>query len=202
MKNKLREDALLWIDKHQQETIHFGEVLFDHPELGFKEYQTKSLVLEYLNQHGIQVEKEYYETGFQVTLGKGYPHIGLIAELDAIPTLSHPHADSHTHAAHSCGHSTQVAIMCSVLAALKEIDFKGRVTCFFTPAEEFCDLDYRKQLRSEGKLKALSGKTNLLLDGVFDDCDCLIHLHGMGEYRGYRYSVGSTLAGFVYKKIT
>ena len=41
----------------------------------------------------------------------------------------------------------------------------------------------------------------MLADGIFDDVDCLIHLHAMGDDR-YHYSVGSTLAGFIYKKIT
>ena len=31
----------------------------------------------------------------------------------------------------------------------------------------------------EGRLQALSGKTNMLLAHVFDDVDCFIHLHGV-----------------------
>lgn len=197
MKNTL----LKWLDEHKEETYKLGEELFSHPELGFKEFETKRIVLEYLKKYDLKVEKEYFETGFQVTLGSGKPHIGLICELDAIPTPGHPCVGKE-NAAHSCAHSTQVAIMCSVLAALKQVDLKGTITCFFTPAEEFTDLDYRRKLREEGRLQALSGKTNMLLAHVFDDVDCFIHLHGMGEYNGYRFSVGSTLAGFTYKKIT
>lgn len=198
----MKDTILKWLDEHKKETIALGEELFIHPELGFKEFETKKIIQRYLDKYGLKIEKEYFETGFQVTLGSGKPHIGLICELDAIPTPNHPCEGNDNHAAHSCAHSTQVAIMCSVLAALSQHELKGTVTCFFTPAEEFCDLDYRRKLRDEGKLMTLSGKTNMLLAHVFDDCDCFIHMHGMGEYNGYRFSIGSTLAGFTYKKLT
>ena len=40
---------------------------------------------------------------------------------------------------------------------------------------------------------------NMLEAGVFDGCDCIIHLHAMGSE--YAYGYGSSLAGFKYKKI-
>ena len=93
-----------------------------------------------------------------------------------------------------------------MLAALdslnQQIDkLKGTITLFFTPAEEFTDVEYRKQLIAEGKIKYLSGKQNMLVDKLFDDCDLFIHLHSSSSNE-YRFSVNSTLAGFIYKKIT
>ena len=108
------------IDAQQDEMIAFGKELFMHPELGYKEFETKKLVQEELAKHGIHVEAEYFETGFQVSIGHGKPHIGLIAELDAIPVEGHPCSNPKDHAAHACGHSTQVAIMVNAIIALKK----------------------------------------------------------------------------------
>ena len=78
------------IDAQQDEMIAFGKELFMHPELGYKEFETKKLVQEELEKYGINVEAEYFETGFQVSIGQGLPHIVLIEELDAIPEEGHP----------------------------------------------------------------------------------------------------------------
>jgi amidohydrolase len=190
------------IDEQQDEMIAFGKELFMHPELGYKEFETKKLVQEELEKYGINVEAEYFETGFQVSIGQGLPHIGLIAELDAIPVEGHPCSNPKDHAAHACGHSTQVAIMVNAIIALKKsglLEQKGKVTLFFTPGEEYTDLDYRRKLIQEGKIRFIGGKMNMLEAGVFGDCDCIIHLHAMGSK--YAYGYGSSLAGFKYKKI-
>ncbi len=198
MKEKLNEI----IDGQQEEIIQLGKQLFLHPELGYKEHETKKIILDTLAKHGISAEAEYFETGFQISLGKGKPHIGLIAELDAIPVEGHPCANPVDHAAHACGHSTQVTIMVNAMLALKKsgiLDQKGKVTLYFTPGEEYTDLEYRKQLIKDGKIDYIGGKMNMLKAGVFSDCDCIIHLHAMGS--AYAYGYGSTLAGFKYKKI-
>ncbi len=191
------------IDSHADEMIQFGNELFETPELGFKEKKTKEKIVHFLKQLQISVEKEYAETGFQITLGHGKPHIGLIAELDAIVTPHHRCANNSDQAAHSCAHSTQVTIMLNAVRALKEIGLfekkQGTVTLFFTPAEEFVDLAYRRSLIQEGRIRYLSGKENMLADHHFDGIDCIIHLHAMGTTPGIRYNVNSQLAGFVYK---
>lgn len=202
----MKEEGLHWLDNHSDEIINIGQTLFQHAELGFKEFETKSILEKYLKQHNIEIEKEYFETGFQVSFGQGKPHIGCLCELDGIPTPGHPFANPNDqNAAHSCGHSTQVAVMLAVMRAVKEtnlIKYGGKITFFFTPAEEFTDLAYRKTLVEEKKIQYLAGKINMLTAGCFDDVDCCIHLHAMGEYRCHRFAVNSTLAGFTYKKFT
>ncbi|HPX32492.1 MAG TPA: M20/M25/M40 family metallo-hydrolase [Erysipelotrichaceae bacterium] len=193
-----------YIQQNKEETILLGEKLFSCPELGFKEFKTKELIIDYLTKHNLKVNKEFFETGFSVSIGNGKPHIGLIAELDAIPTVGHPNANKIDNAAHSCGHSTQIAIMLAALNGLnQQIDkLRGQVTLFFTPAEEFTDIEYRKKLVNKGKIKYLSGKQNMLVNHLFEECDLFIHLHSSSGNSGYRFSVNSTLAGFLYKKIT
>lgn len=192
-----------YIDEHADELIELGDALFCHPELGFREFETKKIIQNYLATHGLAIDKEYAYTGFSVTIGQGCPHIGLIAELDAIPTRGHPFADAETTAAHACGHSTQGAIMLGVMAALNEYPDRpqGTVTLYFTPAEEFTDMAYRRNLVKEGKVRYCSGKQNMLAEHIFDDADCLIHVHAMSGDQ-WRFSLGSVLSGFVYKKIT
>lgn len=193
------------IHQHHDEIEKLAKELFETPELGYKEVKTKKIIQQFLKDHGFIIEKEYFNTGFQVTIGNACkPHIGLIAELDAIPTPNHPCEDQDTHAAHSCGHSTQCAMMIATLMALRELfdqnQLQGKVTLFFTPAEEFIDLDYRDELMKENKISAYGGKQNMLLAHHFDEVDCFLHAHGMGEYRGYAFNVQSSLAGFIYKK--
>lgn len=194
------------IDEMKEEIIQLGDDLFKLPELGFKEFKSKQRIIEELAKYDIHVEKEYFETGFEVSIGNGNgPIIGLIAELDAIVTKGHPFADIDTSAAHSCGHSVQSTIMCATLIALKKsgaLDgLYGKIKLFFTPAEEFCDMEYRQGLIDEGKILYPSGKQNMIEAGCFDDCDCVLSVHIMGE-SDFVYSINSTLAGFVFKRIT
>ncbi|MBR4471400.1 MAG: amidohydrolase [Erysipelotrichaceae bacterium] len=189
------------MDKDINELYSLGDELFRHPELGYKEFTNKKILTDYLNSHGIKTEDLGFRTAFKATIGSGSPRIGLIAELDAIPTLGHPFANKEDNAAHSCGHSTQCAIMAYTLTKLKDIVKKGTVTLYFTPAEEFTDVAFRKELIKKGEINYIGGKVNMLTAGYFDEEDLFIHLHTMSEGK-YRFSLNSTLSGFVYKQIT
>ena len=178
-----------------------AEDLLNNPELGYKEYETKKILIEYFKSHDIKVDKQFLQTGFSVSIGSGKPHIGLVAEMDAIPTLNHPYASKLDNAAHACGHYSQCVIMAGVMSLLKQDNFKGKVTLFFTPAEEYTDIKYRESLIKQKKIKYIGGKVNMLQMGIFDDVDLIVHAHAMGDTK-YKYSIGSNLGGFVYKKIT
>ncbi|MEE3487848.1 MAG: amidohydrolase [Bulleidia sp.] len=192
------------IESDERNLYTLGEELFAMPELGWKEYRTRDRILAFCRENGITEIQHYGETGLIISIGSGKPHIGLIAEMDAIPTPGHPQEDPETHAAHSCGHSTQTAIMLEAMKVLKEElkERTGTVTLYCTPAEEFTDMAFRKQYVADGKAKAVCGKIAMLMDHVFDDADVLIHCHAMGAYAGHRFALGSTLAGFEYQEIT
>ena len=189
------------IEKDAQTLFELGDELFKHPELGYKEYTNKKILTDYLKDHGIQVTDLGFHTAFKASIGSGSPHIGLIAELDAIPTLGHPFASKADNAAHSCGHSTQCAIMAYALVKLKDVIKNGTVTLYFTPAEEYTDIAYRKSLIKKGEIDYIGGKVNMLAHGLFDEEDLFIHLHTMGEGK-YHFSLNSSLSGFVYKQIS
>ena len=186
---------------NKKEILDLAYALLKNPELGYKEFKTKEILVNYLKDKGFKIENECFETAFSISIGKGHPHIGLIAELDAIPTLGHKYANKEdNNAAHACGHSSQCTIMAGAMSLLKDEKFNGKVTLFFTPAEEYTDIKYREKLIKNKKIKYIGGKINMLDKGLFDDLDIVIHLHAMGE-NNFKYSIGSNLSGFVYKKI-
>lgn len=200
----LKEKIYQYINAEKAKYLQLGDTLFSCPELGYKEFKTKKHIVEFLKQEGVEVEAEYFETGFQISIGKGKPHIALIAELDAIPVVNHPFASPVDQACHACGHSTQVVNMLLAFLSLRKSGLfsgekeTGTLTLFFTPAEEYIDLAYRETLIQEGKIKHIGGKINMIEAGLFDEVDVVLHLHAMGN--PYAYGYGSSLAGFKYKK--
>lgn len=189
------------IEKDAKTLYELGDELFMHPELGYKEFTNKKILTDYFEANGLKVTDLGFRTAFKVSIGSGSPRIGLIAELDALPTLGHPYASKIDNAAHSCGHSTQCAIMAYTLVKLKDVIRNGTVTLYFTPAEEFTDIAFRKELIKKGEIRYIGGKVNMLAAGMFDEEDLFIHLHTMGEGK-YHFSLNSALSGFVYKQIT
>lgn len=194
------------LDKWLPEIISLSEDIYRHPELGFREFKTREKVIAVLEQAGIPYRDAAY-TGLTacVDSGKPGPNIGLIAEFDAVPTLGHPFADPETYAAHTCGHYAQLGVMLSLFLAIKESDMLkdlcGRVTLLITPAEEFCDMDYRKKLIAEGKLSHPSGKQEMIASGVFDDVDIMLSCHAMGlDMETYHAEIGASLNGFTQKR--
>ncbi len=183
--------------------IKWEKRLFDSPELGFKEVQTRKIIESFLSEHKISITNDYGINGFSVSIGQGKPHIGLIAELDALPIPSHFNASQVDGAAHGCGHHLQTTMMMHIMAILKQQQdqLNGKVTCFFVAAEEYVDLDYRKQLQKENKIQLLSGKQNLLLQQAFSDVDVLLSTHTMGEVKTPSMEVNASLSGFIYKKL-
>lgn len=52
----------------------------------------------------------------------------------------------------------------------------GQVVFFATPAEEYGEIEFKNQLREQGKIRYGGGKCELLRIGAFDDIDlCLTH---------------------------
>jgi amidohydrolase len=196
-------DWLKLVSEYQSELIVWEKDLFAMPELGFKEQRTKAYLLNLFRELNVQIE-DFGLCGFSVSIGQGKPHIGLIAEMDALVVPNHFMASSLDGAAHACGHHLQSAIMAGVMKLLytQKTVTQGKVTCYFIAAEEYVDLDARKQLRDQGKINLLSGKQNLIVENRFDDVDVLISCHTMGATDRPKMEINSMLSGFVYKKYT
>ncbi|MCT4595262.1 MAG: amidohydrolase [Anaeromicrobium sp.] len=184
-----------------------GNHIFKNPELGFKEYKTSKIIQKYLKDLNIPIEENISITGLKATIGNGHGiNIGIIAEMDAVPTGGHKYSSDDLGAAHTCAHSNQIAIMLAVMKALKESkileEIGGTVTFIGAPAEEFTDIDYRESLIKEGKIKYCSGKQDMISKGVFDNIDLVISCHTMGGVEGRMTDINSSLNGFIQKTIT
>lgn len=194
------------IEKNRSEIVNIGENIFTNPELGFKEFKTSKVIVDYLSNMGLSFEDNISVTGIKSTIGDKGINIGLIAELDAVPTNGHKYASNDSSAAHACAHSNQVAIMLGVIKALKESrvldELNGRVTFIGTPAEEFTDFEYRRELIRTGKIKYMSGKQDMIAKGIFDDVDLIISCHTMGGIKEKKADINSSLNGFISKKVT
>lgn len=190
----------LVLNKASLEAIE--STLFSHPELGFKEHETRRILTDFLRSNNIQIDQDYGLSGFSIKMGLGKPHIGLIAEIDALVVLDHPNAGIDG-AAHACGHHLQSTILAHVIKLWNEYADKpkGTLSCYFIAAEEFVDLDFRLDLQANNKIELLSGKQNLILLDAFKDVDCFLAVHTMGETISPSMEINASLSGFIYKKL-
>jgi amidohydrolase len=207
-RDELKRAVCEAIDRQGNAIIELGERILHHPETGFNETRTASLVAETMAELGLAPE-----TGLGLTGVKGRlrgrapgPRVALLGELDSLRTSEHPLADPHTGAAHSCGHNAQIAGMLGVamgLAAAGATEhLAGEVVFFAVPAEEFIDVEERLRRRERGEIEFLLGKPELVAKGHFDDIDMamMIHLASHDENRTRSFMVDSS-NGAVIKQI-
>lgn len=169
------EEAAVWsVDRHREEYIETAKLLWDHPELRFKEQYACDLMTGELKKEGFRVERGAggLPTAFRAVYGSGKPVIGFLGEYDALPNLSQEAgvaeqkrrmADSDP-AGHGCGHHMLGTGLLGAAVALKEYlsseGKEGTVIFYGCPAEE-----------------GGSGKVWMLRSGVFDEADVLFTWH-------------------------
>lgn len=190
----------LHLIKSSLETME--STLFNHPELGFKEHETRRILIDFLNSNHIQIDQDFGLSGFSIKIGHGKPHLALIAEMDALVVYNHPNAGIDG-AAHACGHHLQSTIMAHVMKLWNDQTHlpSGTLSCYFIAAEEFVDLDFRLELQKNKAIELLSGKQNLILQDAFKDVDCFLSVHTMGETQTPSMEINASLSGFIYKKL-
>ncbi|WP_165324939.1 amidohydrolase [Rhizorhabdus phycosphaerae] len=143
--------------------------LHAHPELGFEETRTASLVAEKLRQWGIEAFEGIGGTGVVgVIKGKrpGSRAVGLRADMDALAIHEETglaYASAVEGKMHACGHDGHTAMLLGAARYLAEHpDFEGQVNLIFQPSEE----------NVEGALAMIG-------DGLFErfPCDAVYGLH-------------------------
>lgn len=196
------------IEENKEKLFAIGDGIFEHPELGYKEFKTSERVKDTFKELGLEFEDKLAFTGVKAKLKpttKGEINVAIMGELDAVVCPQHPFADSATGAAHSCGHFAQITTMLGAAMGLKlsgAVDsLCGNVTFLAVPAEECVELDFRANLIKEGKLKYLGGKQQLISDGVFDDIDMAMIVHGSGDCNDKEVIAFSRSVGFVTKSV-
>ena len=195
------------IDQNKDRIIAIGEQILHNPELGYKEFKTSKLVDEVFKEIGLQDITHHAITGVKgwARGGSHKARVALIGELDAVLSPAHPFADPATGAAHSCGHNTQIAALLGCAMGLLHSGVMEKLDgdlCFFaTPAEEYVEIEYRKELVKQGKITYLGGKQELIATGAFDDIDMAVMTHSETNSPVPRVVVDGGAMGFIGKTV-
>ena len=204
---ELKASVRAQIDRRGEELVKIAKTILDNPEPGFREEKTSRLVAEAFKGMGLPFESRIALTGLKGTLDSGNPGptVGVMGELDSLRVVGHPHADPETTAAHACGHHCQIGMMLGVgmgLQANGVMDsLAGRVALMAVPAEEYIEIEYRDDLRREGKLEFLGGKPEFIRLGALDDVDLAMMTHTSSNPDEGTIAFGGTNNGIVAKRI-
>lgn len=195
------------IDCRAEEIIRLAEEIQSAPELGYKERKTAQRICEEFQTLSVPYESGLALTGVRGKIGSGDGvHICIIGEMDAVVCGAHPKADPKTGAAHACGHHAQLAAMMGalrgILACGAETLGNATVSFLAVPAEEYIDLEARRALRKEGKIRFFGGKQQLIYEGVFDDVDIAMMVHAQPNSPKPCVFVHGGSLGFLEKQIT
>lgn len=157
------------IRSYQHELVAIRRDLHAHPEIGFEEERTSSIVAERLASWGIEVHRGLGKTGVVGVLRSGSGNawrIGLRADMDALPiheTTGLPFASQNPGRMHACGHDGHTTMLLGAARYLAETrNFEGTAIFIFQPAEE-----------------GLGGARAMIADGLFRrfPCDEIYGLH-------------------------
>ena len=154
-----------------QETIQNADAIWHFAELGYRESESSAQLANYLEKAGFEVTRGVADipTAFVASAGSGGPHIGILAEFDALPGLSQDAVATRSPIivdapGHACGHHLFGAASAAAAIAISRwmagTDTKGTVSVFGTPAEE-----------------GGSGKVYMARAGLFRDLDIVLHWH-------------------------
>ena len=203
--NELKARVVQAIDDNKDTIIKVGREIYSTPEFGYKEFKSTETTVSFLKDLGLEVEENIAVTGCKAVMkgGKPGPTVAILGELDAISCATHKDA-VETGAVHACGHNNQMGGMLGAALGLAKSgvleSLAGNISIIATPAEEFVELEYRSQLRAEGKLTYFGGKQELIKKGYFDDVDMAMMFHSsdMGDKDAL---IGPVSNGFIGKTI-
>lgn len=126
------------IGKHQS-LAELRQDFHRHPELGFQEDRTKTVVADILRDLGLEVHIGAGVVGV-LRHGQGNRAIGLRADMDALPiqeTSTHGYPSSQAGVMHACGHDGHMTMLLGAAAELAaDPQFDGTVVFLFQPNEE------------------------------------------------------------------
>ena len=204
---ELKSKVQAELDRRGDEVINIAQTILRNPEPGFKEFKTAKLVAGTFEKWAIPYEEGVAITGVKAILdtGKPGPTIAVMGELDSLKVLGHPYADPETTAAHACGHHCQIGMMLGVGLALQAEgvleNLSGRIALIAVPAEEYIEVEYRDDLRREGKIEFLGGKPEFIRLGALDDVDIAMMTHTSSNENEGKIAFGGTNNGIVAKRI-
>ena len=206
-KEELKQQVCDAIEAATQDIEALACRIESEPELGYKETRTAAKVAAYMRQLGLEPQTGLALTGVKACAqGKeNGPTVAVLAELDAIGTPDSPKADPLTGAAHTCGHFLQMSAMLAAATGIIKSGvmehLTGNAVFFAVPAEEYVEISYRKTLLQEGKLHFISGKSQLIYEGHFDDVDMAMMMHSQANTPQKAVAIGTSSNGFLGKTV-
>ena len=193
------------VDKYRQDILDAERWIWQHPEVGYTEWQTNAYLLEKFRSYGYEPVEAGDIPGFYVDIDTGRPGpcLAIMGELDALDIANHP--ESVNGMTHCCGHNYQCAEMVGIAAALSEpgaLDgLCGKIRLMLVPAEEMIQLEFRKGLIDEGKIKYLGGKPEFMRRGYFDGVDLSLMVH-TDNNNDYDFTCQDGFNGIIAKILT
>lgn len=194
------------IDENRETIIAFGNDIYTHAELGYKEFRTSQKFSEFMKKLVPNIQENLAITGAKAYFNEEKKEnfsLALIGELDALRIPTHKYANPETQAAHCCGHHAQLTGVIGAALALtdKEVSetLDGQIIFMTTPAEEYGEVEFKNTLVEQGKIRYGGGKCELIRIGAFDDVDAALAHHS--DINGIMLGSGSN-NGFVSKVIT
>ena len=199
------KDIVRAVDEHRRLIFDAADFLWKHPETGYREVKSSRYLAEQFRSLGYDLVMAEGITGFYTVIdtGREGPEVLILGELDSIICPAHECADPKTGAVHSCGHHAQCATLLGIAAALKDEKILdklcGKIRLCAVPAEELLEIEYRSQLKKEGKIKYFGGKSEFLSRGYFDGVDLALMVHTSKTFSVCGGSVGCMAKSIVYK---
>ena len=190
-----------------EEIFRIGDTVQQHPERGYTEEKTSALVRGVFETLSIPYDYPCAYTGVKGRIKgrKSLANVCIIGEMDALKCVGSPIADREGNA-HACGHHAQIAAMLAAAIAFSKSGgmaaLDGDVTFLAAPAEEFIDMEFRKSLKQDGKIRYYGGKQQLIAEGVFDDVDMAMMVHAQPEEKNAKFYLEGKNLGFLAKNIT
>ena len=166
-----KEDAVRSVDADAAAFAHVNRAIWQFAEPSLLEHQSAEQLASLLEQNGFTVTRGVADmpTAFVAEWGSGEPLVGILAEYDALPSLSQQARPEHKPIVsggygHGCGHSV-FGTACTfagiaVTKAMAKAKIGGRVRVYGCPAEEL-----------------LVGKVYMARAGLFNDLDAAITWH-------------------------
>ena len=201
------KDIINAVEQYRELIFAAERWIWAHPETGYREIETSAYMAEQFRALGYELTMADGITGFYTVLdtGREGPEVMILGELDSIICPAHPDANPVTGAVHSCGHNAQCATLLGIAAALK-VDgvldkFCGKIRLCAVPAEELLEIEYRSELKKQGKIKYFGGKSEFLHRGYFDGVDMAFMVHTAGTPYINKVAIGCIAKSIVYKGV-
>ena len=174
-----QQTAIQSVEAQRQNILDVNQAIWEFAEVGLEEHKSSQLLVRKLAAAGFQVKTGVSQmpTAFVASYGSGKPIIGILAEYDALPSLSQKVTSDRVPVkpgapGHACGHSGlgsgAFGAVLAIKNAMQKHNLPGTIRLYGTPAEE-----------------TVIGKVYMTLDGQFDDLDVCLHWHPSSKNRAF-----------------